>query len=185
MTDISDADLVKAAQDGDVSAVGDLYDRFQPRIYKYVRARVYDHHEAQDLTGEVFLLMVKNLSSYRVMGVPFSAWLYRIAHNLLVNHFQKENRTELVPIVFAENSHHRIGNPEVVLEHKFEMEWLLKGLEILENSQREVIILRFLAGLSLNEVAHILDKTVAAVKAIQHRGLLALKTALKYEYEAL
>ena len=178
MTDISDTILVKDAQDGNVHAVGALYDRYQPRIYKYVRTRVYDHHRAQDLTGEVFLLMIKNLSSYRDMGVPFSAWLYRIAHNLLINHFHKENRAEWVPISHAENSHHRISNPSLVLEQQLELEWLLQALEKLDEIQREVIILRFLADLSLKEVAHVLNKTVSAVKAIQHRGLLALKIAL-------
>ena len=181
MTDQSDVTLVNEAQKGNVNAVGDLYDRYQPRIYKYVRARIHDHHKAQDLTGEVFLLMIKNLSTYRDMGVPFSAWLYRIAHNLLINHFQKETRAELVPISFAENSNHRVSNPSFVLEQQLEIEGLLQALEKLEDIQREVIILRFLADLSLKEVSHIVDKTVAAVKAIQHRGLLALKITLDGE----
>lgn len=181
MTDSNDTTLVNEAQNGNINAVGKLYDRYQPRIYKYIRARVYDHHKAQDLTGEVFLLMIKHLPGYREMGVPFSAWLYRIAHNLLVNHIQKETQTEWVPISFAENHHHHSGNPSVVVEQQLALEGLFHALKKLEDVQREVIILRFLADLSLKEVAHIVDKTVAAVKAIQHRGLLALKNALDSE----
>lgn len=175
MTDLNDTTLVDQAHNGNIKAIGDLYDRYQPRIYKYIRARVYDHHKAQDLTGEVFLLMVKNLPTYQDVGVPFSAWLYRIAHNLLVNHIKKENRTELLPISYANNNNHHVGNPTDVLERQMTIESLVMALDKLEDIQREVIILRFIANLPIKEVAQIVDKTVAAVKALQHRGLLALK----------
>lgn len=181
MTQLSDTDLVKHAQQGNVHAVGDLFDRYQPRIYKYVRMRVYDHHKAQDLTGEIFLLMIKNLPGYRDIGIPFSAWLYRIAHNLVINHYQKEQVTRQVSLVHAENSHPHTATLAVMVEQQLEIEGLLQALEKLEDIQREVIILRFLADLSLKEVAQTLDKTVATIKAIQHRGLLALKMAFEYE----
>ena len=181
MTQLSDTDLVKQAQQGNVHAVGDLFDRYQPRIYKYVRMRVYDHHKAQDLTGEIFLLMIKNLPGYRDIGIPFSAWLYRIAHNLVINHYQKEQVTQQVSLVHAENSHPHTATLAVMFEQQLEIEGLLQALEKLDDIQREVIILRFLADLSLKEVAQTLDKTVAAIKAIQHRGLLALKMAFDYE----
>lgn len=181
MTPLSDSDLVKHAQNGNAHAVGELYDRYQPRIYKYVRARIYDHHKAQDVTGEIFLSMVKNLPAYRDIGVPFAAWLYRIAHNLVINHYRKEKIGRLVPLTHAENAHSHAGPLAAVVEQQIELEGLLQALEKLDDVQREVIILRFLVDLSIKEVAQTLDKTVAAVKAIQHRGLLALKIALNYE----
>lgn len=178
MQELSDKTLVERAQNGDERAVGELYDRHRTRIFRYVRARVYDTLLAQDLTGEIFLRMVANLPNYRVMEAPFTAWLYRIAHNYVINYSQKENRRQLVPVAYANNVSRRQDNPAVIIERQLELEWIQQGLERIDETQREVLILRFLVGLSLKEVAQTLDKTVAAVKSLQHRGVLALQVAL-------
>ncbi len=180
MHDLSDAELVERAQSGDLEAVGLLYDRHRARIFRYVRARIYDTHLAQDLTGEVFLQMVAHLADYRVTAVPFSAWLYRIAHNHVVNHIgRKETQYQHVPLVLAGHLSHKEDNPAQVVERRLTLEAIQQALERIDEIQREVIILRFWLGYSLKEVAAMLDKTVAAVKSHQHRGLLALEVAMK------
>ena len=173
--------LVRRAQQGDVNAVGELYDRYQTLIFRYVRARIYDHQTAQDLTGEIFLRMVEYLPSYRPMGVPFLAWLYRVAHNHLVNHIRKETAQTLEPLASAEILHHTEGNPTTMLEQKLDLQRLLRALERIDEQQRDVLILRFLLDMSLKDVAESLDKTVGAVKSLQHRGVLALQVALRWE----
>ncbi|MBK8985149.1 MAG: sigma-70 family RNA polymerase sigma factor [Chloroflexi bacterium] len=180
MHDLSDAELVERAQYGDLEAVGLLYDRHRTPIFRYVRARIYDTHLAQDLTGEVFLQMVAHLEDYQITAVPFSAWLYRIAHNHIVNYIgRKENQYQHVSLFEAGNLNQREANPARLVERQLTLEAVQQALERIDETQREIIILRFWLGYSLKEVATMLDKTVAAVKSHQHRGLLALEMVMK------
>jgi RNA polymerase sigma-70 factor (ECF subfamily) len=172
MPELSDVELALQGQRGNIEAVGVLYDRHQLRIYRYVRSRIYDEQLAHDLTGEVFLRMVRGMPGYRPSAAPFTAWLYRIAHNLLVNHIQKENAMQMVPMQEADQT---AVNPSTLVEQQLELEAVLAALAQLEPEQQEVLRLRFLVGLSLQEVAGALDKSVAAVKSIQHRGLKMMK----------
>jgi RNA polymerase sigma-70 factor (ECF subfamily) len=178
---VDDMELVKQAQSGNISAVGELYDRHRPRIFRYIRFKVANTQVAQDLTAEVFLRMVNHLPDFQPMGVPFSAWLYRIAHNLIIKQNQNEHRQPLMPLENAFYMSRNHDNPAYVVEQQLEREWVLEGLEKIDASQREVIILRFIAGFSLKEVAEMLNKSVAAVKTLQHRGILALQVVLTYE----
>lgn len=180
MQEIDDMELVKRAQAGDIAAVGELYDRHRTKIFRYIRSKVFNAHLAQDLTGDVFLRMVDHLPEFRPMGVPFSAWLYQIARNLIIQHGQKENKSQIVSLVHANNVSRNKDNPALVVERKVEMEWVLQGLEKIDEFQREVIILRFIVGLSLKETAEMLNKTIAAVKSLQHRGILALQVTVVY-----
>ncbi len=179
MWSLTDNDLINRAQNGDVDAMGELYDRHQAKIFKYVRARIYNHQMAQDLTGEIFLKMVANIQSFRQMGLPFTAWLYRIAHNHLINAIQQDKTDLNLPISLAMNNSRPLDNPAVLVEEKLQFNEIAIALEKIDPIQGEVIILRFLAGLSLQETADSLDKTVASIKATQYRGLRALQVALK------
>ena len=181
MFDPSDADLVRRAHRGDVDAVGQLYDRHHEHIFRYVCSRVRDGHLAEDLTGEIFTRMVVSLPDYRLTGVPFRAWLYRIAHNLIVDHYRKESGRVLVPLHDAEGQSEDGDNPVSAVERRLTMEQVRRALDRLDPVQREVVTLRFLAGLSLREVALAVDRTVDAVKSLQHRGLTTLRAALKQE----
>lgn len=181
MQELDDLELVKQAQMGNIAAVGELYDRYQPRIFRYIRFRVSTLQAAQDLTGELFLQMVNHLPDFRPMGVPFSAWLYRIAHNLVIKQSQREDQQVAVPLVYANNMSRNHDNPAYLVEEQLEKERLAHGLEKIDKNQREVIILRFIVGLSLKETAQMLEKTVAAVKTLQHRGILALQVALTHD----
>jgi len=177
--DTSDVDLVRRAQGGDVEAVGELYDRHHTRIYRYLWSRVRDRHLAEDLAGEVFVRMVKDLPGYQPRGIPFQAWLYRIAHNLAVDHQRASGRHELVPLYHAEGLNAEGQDPASKVERQLTVERVESALGALDPIQREVVVLRFLVGLSLREVAAALDKTVAAIKSLQHRGLAALRVALQ------
>ena len=181
MPELSDNALVRLVQNGDRQAMADLYQRHRPAIFRYVRSMVYDQQLAQDLTGEIFLRMVAHLPDYQLTGAPFSAWLFRIARNYTISYGKKESRLPLVALSEANRRIRPEDTPAVLVERQIELERILESLDQIDENQREVVILRFLVGLPLKEVAHILDKTVGAVKTLQHRGILALRLALKYE----
>lgn len=178
---LSDAELVTQAKNGDVTSVGTLYDQHQPHIYRYVRSRVGLDRTAEDLTGEVFARMLASLPNYRPTGTPFRAWLYRIAHNLIVDYYRKQNGRESVPLFFAEGMSQTMNDPETIVERRLDSERIKDALTKIDSNQREVVVLRFIVGLRLEEVAHSLDKSVGAVKSLQHRGLASLRVALKQE----
>jgi RNA polymerase sigma-70 factor, ECF subfamily len=176
---LDDHSLVTAAQNGHTQAVGELYDRHQERIFRYVRSRVYDHQLAQDLTGEIFTRMVTSLHQYENSGYPFSAWLYRIARNLIIDHQRRGNHYMQVPIEEVYHVSAAGYEPAAIVEKQLNVERVYQALDQIDETQREVIRLRFLAGLSLQEVANTLGKTVGAIKAQQYRGLVALRATLQ------
>lgn len=178
MRDSSDAELITHAQRGEVNAIGRLYDRHRESIFRYLWVRLNDRQLAEDLTGDVFMHMLNALPRYRLQGLPFRAWLYRIAHNLMIDHFRKMNHQASVPIEVAEELA-TDDDPGRTVEQIMLTERLQVALTRLEPTQCEVVILRFLAGLSLHETAQTLGKTEAAIKALQHRGLSGLRRALE------
>ena len=184
----SDAGLVRRAQQGDVDAVGELYDRHHSLILRYLWSRTGDMHLAQDLCGEVFERMITSLGRYRSRGIPFRAWLYRIAHNLAVDHIRKASRYSQVPLEQADNlleqGHvstpmERVPMPEKQVQDRLTAERVQSALQALEPLQQNVVILRFLIGFSLKEAAATLGKSVPAIKSLQRRGLNALRMALR------
>src|SRR5512143_2643281 len=177
MPDSSDAELITRAQRGEVSAIGRLYDRHRESIFRYLWIRLDDRQLAEDLTGDVFMRMLSALPRYHMKGLPFRAWLYRIAHNLLVDYFRKMNRQATVPLDAVEEQGTE-DDPARTVEQILLSERLQVALIRLEPTQCEVVALRFLAGLSLQETALTLGKTEAAIKALQYRGLSSLRRAL-------
>lgn len=179
MTGLSDAELVEQAQAGRSEAVSTLYRRHQPAIFRYVLSKIYQQEQAQDITSEIFLRMVTALPQYEVTAVPFTVWLFRIAHNSTITYRKKEYAKQLVPITQTELASRPEENPAAAVERNLEVERLRQGLQQIDEAQRDVLILRFLVGMPLKEVAQTLDKTVGAVKTLQHRGTLALRVALQ------
>ena len=183
MPESSDAELVERAQGGDVTAVGELYDLYHQDFFRFAWSRLGDRQAAEDLTGELFTRMVKNLPGYRLGDVPFRAWLYRIARNLVVDYHRKHGRYQQVSLVQVEGSAQLLGedgrspHPEIAVEERLALEQVRIALESIDESQREVVILRFIVGLSLKETAGMLEKSVPAVKSLQYRGLAALRIA--------
>jgi RNA polymerase sigma-70 factor (ECF subfamily) len=162
-----------------MEAAGELYDRHNVHIFRYVRSRVHDAQTAEDLTGEIFLRMVANLPAYRSRGVPFRAWLYRIARNLVVDHHRAEGSQVVVPLQNAHDLSEEGNDPASTVEQELLLERVQRALDRLDPAQREVVVLRFLVGLPLREVALVLDTTVAAVKGLQYRGLIALRALVR------
>lgn len=175
----SDEQLVQQIQKGNSEAMSVLYRRHRPAVLRYVQARIYDWQQAQDITGDIFLRVVSHLPQYRMTGAPFPAWLFRIAHNTLITHRQKENRIPQISIDYADEKSYPEDNPAWLIEQKMQMAGIMRSLQQLDEAQRDVIILRFLIGLSLQEVAHALNKSIGAIKTLQHRGILALRVALQ------
>ncbi|MBE2221721.1 MAG: sigma-70 family RNA polymerase sigma factor [Anaerolineae bacterium] len=174
-----DNELVKRAQQGDITAIGALYDRHQMHIFRFVWSRVGNQQLAEDLTGETFTRMVSGLSGYKINETPFRAWLYRIARNLVTDEFRKRQGKTAVPLQDVETMISFETNPDIVAENNLTLATVQEALAALDPTQREVVELRFLAGYSLQEVAETLDYSVAAVKSHQHRGLKALRAALQ------
>jgi RNA polymerase sigma-70 factor, ECF subfamily len=171
-------ELVRRAQKGDLSATRALYLENHAQIYRFIWSRVQNPALADDLTGEVFLRMVASLPAYQDRAYPFRAWLYRIARNLLIDHFRRHQNQVFVPLESVAEELPGGQTPEKMMELKLTIERVKQALEDLTPEQREVVELRFLAGLSLNEVALTVDKTVSAVKSLQSRGLITLRAKL-------
>lgn len=168
-------DLVSMAQHGDSHAFSLLYQEYVRPIYQYIYMRVDKNTEqAEDLTQEVFLKALDNLQKYRYRGKPFTSWLFRIAHNLVIDYYRHANKnhashiTETTVMVSEEN-------PVSTVERSAELNELKKAIEKLPPQQKEVISLRFISGLSIAETAEIIGKTDGNVKKLQHVALTKLK----------
>ncbi len=169
-------DLVHRAQNGDKEAFTELYETYFGKLYRYVVARIGNRAEAEDMTQQVFVKAYKSISSYRWRGVPFSAWLFRIAHNLVVDFFRKESKRPTVPLeesLVASND-----NVQQVVERRLDIERVMAATRQLTEAQREVVSLRFAGGLAIAEVARVMGKSEGAVKALQHSAIAALRRIL-------
>jgi RNA polymerase sigma-70 factor (ECF subfamily) len=184
LQDIPDADLIQRAQNnrGDphagAEAVGELYDRYQQAVFRYIWARIPNPQLAEDLTGEVFTRMLSNLPGYKITDAPFLAWLYAIARNLVSDHHRKNNKQDPLPIEQVETLPSQAPGPAESAENLLFIQQVQAALDDLNASRREVLILRFIVGLPLAEVAAILGKTTGAVKITQHRALATLRSSL-------
>ena len=171
-----EASIVRLAQQRDPVALTQLYEENFDRIYRYIVLKIGDRTEAEDMTQQVFLKALQSISSFKWKGMPFSSWLYRIAHNQVVDYFRKKSRSATVPLdesLAAGNS-----DPERAAEQKMEIEHLTLAARGLTAAQQEVISLRFGGELSIAEVARAMGKSEGAVKALQHSAIVALRRAL-------
>jgi RNA polymerase sigma-70 factor (ECF subfamily) len=169
--------LVRRAVGGDAEAFGDLYVRYLDNIYRYVFYKVGNEERAEDLTEQVFLSAWEAIGDYELRGYPFSSWLYRIAHNAVVDHYRtkKDERSlDSVAFTLADES---LG-PEETLMKKRQVSRLLEVLAHLSEDKQELIILRFVEGLSHAQVAEILGKSEVACRVMQHRVLYKLSEIL-------
>ena len=171
--------LVQKAQEGDVASFGELYEQYFDKIFRYVSFKTGNPSEAEDITGEVFVRMLESIHRFKWQGYPFSSWLFRIAHNLVVDHFRKKGKKQMVPLDNATNTLE--ASPTDIDNHldiELSMGEVSKAMEGLTDLQREVISLRFAAGLSVAETAKAVSKKENAVKALQHAGLKKLRRLL-------
>jgi RNA polymerase sigma-70 factor (ECF subfamily) len=169
-------ELIRRAKDGDPGAFTEIYDRHQPAIYRYICCRVGSDAVAEDLTSEVFVRLVENIDGFTYRGRPLLAWLYTVARNLVNDHHRQNGRAELVDL--DENLQADAENPEHVANRALDRQRLADALCELTDDQCQVIVLRFFDELDNRTVAQIMDKSYGAVKALQHRGLVALRRVL-------
>ena len=167
-------DLLERASQYDSAALTALYDQYVDRIYSYIYHRVGHVEVAEDLTGQAFMRMLEAVRSGRPWHTSFSGWLYRIAHNLVIDHYRRRNRASFVDIdeVSAVSPE---GGPFQSVEARLDSERLHGALRRVTEEQAQVITLRFLEGLSIAETAEIMGKTEGAIKALQYRAVMALR----------
>lgn len=170
--------LVDRAQQGDRAALEELYLVHFDRIYSYLHMTVGNRHDAEDLTTQTFLKMLESIGKFRWQSAPFSAWLFRIAHNLSIDHFRANRRwqpQEEVPE--APGSAERSAEDEAF--QSIGRQSMLELIDQLSNDQQQVLTLKFVFGFSNAEAATILDKTEGAIKSLQHRALVSLQKQIE------
>ncbi len=168
--------LVERARQGDEKAFAELYEAHFDRIYRYVAVKIGDKMEAEDMTQQVFLNAIHSISSFKWKGTPFAAWLFRIAHNQVVDYVRRKKKQPAT--LFDESLVSSDSNPQLIVEHSLNIEQMLLATRVLTEVQREVISLRFAAGLSIAEAAEIMGKSQGAIKSLQHSAIIALRKAL-------
>ncbi len=174
--------LIRRAQQRDPVALTQIYEENFDRIYRYIAIKIGDRTEAEDMTQQVFLKVLQSISSYKWRGMPFASWLYRIAHNQIVDYLRRKSRRATVPLDdrFVDGG----GDPTHRAEQKLQIEEIATAARQLTKAQQEVISLRFAGELSVAEAARAMGKSVGAVKALQHSAIAALRRVLAVEVES-
>jgi len=176
-----DAGLVAAAK-SDPEAFGALYERYVKKIYNYLYYRTGNAHDAEDLTERVFQRAMVNLDGYTSRGLPFSAWLYRIAHNLVANWHRDQGRRQMVPLNEVgpqDMAALRTEAPETLAETHEEQASLLQVIRQMPGERQQLLILKFVDHLSNAEIGVVMHRSEGAVKSLYHRTLLALRDELQ------
>jgi RNA polymerase sigma-70 factor (ECF subfamily) len=178
--DHNETALVEGAKAGDAEAFGELYLLHLDPIFRYVYYRIGDLDDAEDLTEQVFLKAWEALPGYNYRGNPFSSWLYRIAHNVVIDHHRRQKPE--VPIELGNQEEIETRDQKSALTEIIETEEadiLAAAISQLPDDQQQVIILRFIEGLNHGDIARIMEKTEGACRMLQHRALVTLSGMLK------
>jgi len=165
--------LARRAQQRDTEAFSQLYERYFDKMYRYIVFKIGNQSEAEDLTQQVFLKAWESVDSYKWRGFPFASWLFRIAHNQVVDYYRKNKKAHELPLDGIDLV--SFEDPVEDAEKTLRAESLIEACGYLTRAQREVILLRFNAGLSTAEVAKSMGKSEGAIKALQHSALVALR----------
>lgn len=175
MQEISDEVALNRAAQGDSEAFGVLYERYVGRIYSYIYYRTGSVYDAEDLTARVFYRALRHIGNYRYRGLPFSAWLYRIAHNLVANWHRDNSRRKEIPLDEGMLGKGEPSHPEFNLVEAEERELLLAVIRRLPPDRQQLLILKFVDHLSNAEIGQIMDRSEGAIKSLYHRTLLSLR----------
>jgi len=172
-----DGALLERASQCDSQALGELYDRYSGRIYTYILCHVGNQELAEDLTANVFVKMLDAVRTSNAWQTSFSGWLYRIAHNAMIDHFRKRDHAPTLPLdeqlVSAED------NPVAAVDQLLRSELIGEALLQLTEEQQLVIACKFFQGLTNVQIAEIMGKTEGAIKSLQYRALGALRRVLE------
>lgn len=179
---LTDDQAVELAIQGDRLAFGELYDRYIERIYNYIYYRTGNQLDAEDLTERVFLRAIRHIENYENRGLPFAAWLYRIAHNLVANWYRDNSRRKDIPLEQTAYTLPYSGDlPETaVLKNESRAE-LIRIIRRLPPERQQLLILKFVDQLTNAEIGQIMGRTEGAIKSLYHRTLLALRDEFEKE----
>ncbi len=176
--DLSDNDLVVQAAT-DQEAFGELYERYMSKIYNYIYYRTNNAHDAEDLTAKVFFRAMAHIQTYEDKGVPFQAWLYRIAHNLVANFHRDQGRRKIIPLDDYLAHSLKSDAPDKQSEANEEQAQLMVAIRRLPEERQQLLILKFVHDKSNAEIGEIMSRTEGAIKSLYHRTLLALRDELQ------
>lgn len=175
-------ELIRRAQRYDTKAFEQLYILYANKIYQYIRYRVKDRELAEDLTADIFLRLLESIRSFRIgptdQEAIFSGWLFRIAHNVVIDYYKDRARREQLPL---DEPMVDEQNYLAAVERGLSEEQLVTAIAQLTDDQQQVVILKFFEGMSNKEVGRIIGKSEGAVKSLQHRALAALQRILARE----
>jgi RNA polymerase sigma-70 factor, ECF subfamily len=175
----NEEEILGRASQGDRDAFGQLYERYVERIFNYVYYRTGNLHDAEDLTARVFQRAMNHIKNYTDRGVPFSAWLYRIAHNLVANWHRDRSRKQEIPLDDLPVVPTKGDHPERNLVRSQEQESLLRMIRRLPPERQNLLILKFVENMSNAEIGEIMGRSEGAVKSLYHRTLLSLRDQLE------
>ena len=171
-----DAQLIQKAKDGDVEAFGELYERYMESVFRFIYSQTSHRLDAEDLTADVFLRAWQSLPRYKERGFSFSAYLFRIARNVLIDNRRKRRPVNVVTEDEIMNLPDTMTtNPSALLSTKMQHRELVNILDQLREDYRTVLVLRFLNELSPEETSEVMGRSVGAVRVLQHRALSSLR----------
>lgn len=174
--------LIRQAQEGDKDAFGKLYDHYLPKIYRFILLKVTNKSEAEDLTHEVFLNAWQKINSFTPRGFPFSSWVYRIAKNEVID-FYRTNKNNM-RLEQAEENFLKIPETQSrAVNQSLDLEKIKNLLHLLKPDQQDVLIMRFVEGLSHQEISAAINKSEGAVRIIQYRAIQNLKEIINQNNE--
>jgi len=176
MVDLTEDQALDLAVQGDSEAFSFLYELYVNKIFSYIYYRTGSTHDAEDLTARVFQRAMGHIQRYTQKGVPFSAWLYRIAHNLVANWHRDNSRRQEVPLEDQPNLVMSGEQPEKQMVNDQEVDQLIDVIKELSPERQQLIILKFVEQLSNAEIAVIMSKSEGAIKSLYHRTLQELRS---------
>lgn len=168
--------LLERAKQCDEAALGELYDCFAPRIYAYIYRRVGDAHVAEDIASDVFVRVIQAIQAEHHWHTSFQAWLYRIAHNLVVDYYRRQPSV----VVLELDEQMAVGGDclDDMVSKRLLTQCIKNAMRYLTSDQQQVLALRFGEGMTAREVAEVMDRNVGAIEALQHRALTALRRVI-------
>jgi len=173
-------DLVERSKEDDEDAFGELYSLYVDSIYRYIYIKIKVSHEAEDLVQQVFLKAWSSIKTFKYEKFPFSSWLYRIAHNQVIDYYRgkKKSNLSIKEEIIVDQS----NNPAISQDQKSDKRKLERAIRDLPENQQQVIILKFIEELDNKEIAKIIGKSEGAIRVLQYRALKMLKKILDIRY---
>ena len=178
---LAEWDIVRRAQEYDEPAVEALYQKYYPKIYNYAFLQMGDAQASEDLASDVMLKMIESMHKYTFRGLPFGAWVFRIARNRLIDLHRRRRRRGEVDLSGSLSS--ALASPHVLAERALERGQIQVALKHLTDEQRQVIVLKFIQGFDNRSIGKIMGRSEGAIKSLQHRALGALRRLLYQEPE--